>query len=88
MVVCKDDHVLPLVAKVFHKVCGHVSDVVDAAAELAALAKIIDADEQGFSAASALRVLEVVAVGCSLAKLLGSRWRRGRRPRVPMGVCI
>lgn len=78
LVVGEDDHVLALVAKMLGQVGGHVADIIDAAAQLAALAKVVDADQQGFPLAGALRVLEGVVLGMAVAEALRGRgWRRG-----------
>lgn len=45
LVVCQDDHVLPLVSKILRQVCCHVADVVDAPTKLPALAKVVDSDQ-------------------------------------------
>lgn len=75
LVICEQDHVLPLVAKVLDQVRGHVADVIDAASQLAALAKVVDADEQGLPAAVALGVLEgIVGRGAVAEMLWGGRW--------------
>jgi hypothetical protein len=58
------------------KVSGHVADIIDTAAELSALVKVIDSDEKSFSPAGAVRVSEIVAVGGAMAELLRCR-RRG-----------
>ncbi len=76
-VVGQDDHVLALVVVVFAEEVGHVVDVVDAAAQLALLAKVVDADEQRLALTRAVGVLERVALGRTVAELL--RRRRGRR---------
>jgi hypothetical protein len=71
-------HVFAPVAKVFDQVSRHVSDVVDAAAQLAALAKIVDADQKCFPPTRALRVLEGIALRRPKPKVLGRMRRRGR----------
>jgi hypothetical protein len=88
LVVGQDDHVLALVAKVRVQVAAHVLDVVDAAAQLALLAEVVDADQQGFPAAGAVGVLEGVISRRTMAEVLGMRrrWRRGGV--VPLGVSI
>lgn len=79
LVVGEQDHVLPLVAKVLDQVRGHVAHVIDAAPQLASLAKVVDADEQGLTAAVTLRVLERIVGGGAGAKVLwgGRGWARG-----------
>lgn len=74
LVVGKDDHVLALVAKMLDEIGRHVPDVVDAPPQLAALAKVVDADQQGFPPAVALRVLKGVALGMAIAEGLGGGW--------------
>ena len=70
LIICKDHHVLPLVAKMLGKVSSHVADVIDTATQLAALAKVVDSDQQGFSPAGAVGVSEGIAVGGAVAELL------------------
>lgn len=82
LVVGEDDHVLALVAKLLDQVGRHVPDVVDAPPQLASLAKVVDADQQGLPPAVALRVLEGVALGMAIAEGLGGRGRLGRVVRV------
>lgn len=76
LIVCENNHVFAAVAKVLREVRCHVAHVVDAAAQLAALAKVVDADEQGLAAAGALRVLERVVGGGAGAELLRVLGRR------------
>lgn len=71
LIVRQDDHVLPLVAEMLDEVGRHVPYVVDAAAELAALAKVVDADEQRFPSARAVGVSKSIALGRALPKVLG-----------------
>lgn len=71
LIVCEDDHVFPLVAKVLDEVGRHVAHVVDAASKLATLAKIVDANQQAFPPAITLRVLKVVVLWVAIAKALG-----------------
>jgi hypothetical protein len=44
LVVSQDDHVLAFVAEVLDEIARHIPYVVDTAAELTALAKIVDAN--------------------------------------------
>lgn len=78
LVVGQEHHILALVAKELVQIGAHVLDVVDAAAQLPALAKVVDANQQRLAAAVAGRVLERVAVGGAVAKVLGAcgrgRW--------------
>jgi hypothetical protein len=62
------------------QICRHVLHVVDAAAELATLAKIVDADEKSLSSASAVGVLESIAGGGAMSKVLRLRRRRRWSP--------
>lgn len=81
LVVGQEDHIFPLVSKVAVQIRAHVLDIVDAAAQLASLPEVVDADEQCFPAAIAGRVFERVAVGSAVAEVLLLCWRR-RRPAV------
>ena len=62
------------------QICRHVLHVVDAAAELATLAKVVDPDEKSLSSAGAVGVLESIAVGSTMPKVLRLRRRRRRSP--------
>ena len=78
LVVGQDDHVFSGVPEALVEVCGHVFDVVDAAAQLAALPKVVYSDQESFSPASAVTVLKGVAIGSSMTELLRCRawnWR-------------
>ena len=88
LVVGPDHHVLALVAQVLGRVAAHVLDVVDAAAQLALLAKVVDADEQGFPAAGAVGVLKGVAARGALAEGLGLGGRRRGSAVVSLDVSI
>lgn len=77
LVVGQDDHVLSLVAVPLDEEGRDVVDIVDAAAQLAILAKVVDADEQSLATAGTVGVLESIAFGGTVAELLGNR-RRGR----------
>lgn len=70
LVVGQYDHVFTSVSKVLGKIGRHVANIVDASAKLAALAKIVDADEEGLASASALRVFERVALGSTASEVL------------------
>jgi hypothetical protein len=78
LVVGKNNHILSLITEMLGEVCSHVADIVDTAAELTALAKVVDSNEQSFPPASASRVSEVITGGCAVTELLGCRGR-GRR---------
>lgn len=80
LVVGQDDHVLALVAVALDQEGGDVLDVVDAAAQLALLAEVVDADQQRLALPRAVRVLEGVALRGPVAELLGRRRRRRSRP--------
>lgn len=77
LIVGQNDHVFSLVAKLLHQVGRHVSDIVDAASQLATLTKVVDTNQQRFSAASAVGVSESIA-WCAVTKALRPI-RRGRR---------
>lgn len=90
LVICQEHHVLSLVVEMAVQIGAHVLHVVDAATELSALAKVVDADEQGFPATVASRVLERVAVRRAVAESLrgGWWWRRTTRAVVLLLSCI
>lgn len=69
LVVGEQDHVLALVIVLVDQEGRQVLDVVDAAAQLALLPKVVDADQQGLATPVALRVLECVSLGRAVAEL-------------------
>jgi len=78
LVVCEDNHVLALIAKVFDEVCRHVPDIIDATPKLTALAKVVYSNQQRFPPPSALRVLESISLRRTISEMLGSLgWWRG-----------
>jgi hypothetical protein len=78
LVVGKDNHVLALVTKMLDQIRRHVPDIIDASSQLAALAKVVDADEQSFSPAGTHAILKGVVLRGSVAKGLGAGRRRDR----------
>lgn len=74
LVIGEQNHVLPLVAKVLDQVRGHVAHVIDTAPQLATLAEVVNADEQGLPAAVALRVLERIVGGGAGTEMLWGGW--------------
>jgi hypothetical protein len=88
LIIGEDDHILSLIAKVLNEIPGHVSDIIDAAAELSALPEVINADQQRFPSASALRVLECIPLRGAIAEVLWRLWRRRGSLMVPMDVRI
>jgi hypothetical protein len=70
LVIGKNDHVLPPVAKLLSQKGCHIAHVIDAAAQLAALAEVIDTDQEGLTATRAFRVLEGIALRSATAELL------------------
>jgi hypothetical protein len=78
LVVGQDNHILLLVVVPLHKERRDIVDIVDAASELALLAKVVDTDEQSLPLTGTVGVLEGVALRCTMSELLGNvRWRRG-----------
>lgn len=69
LVVGEQDHVLALVVVLVDQERRQVLDVVDAAAQLALLAKVVDTNQQCLATPVALRVLECVSLGCAVAEL-------------------
>ena len=76
LIIRQDNHVLPLVAIALVEEPRHVGDVVDAAAQLALLAKVVDADEESLAATAAVGVLESVALRRAAAEGLRALRRR------------
>lgn len=88
LVVGQEHHVLPLVVEMAVEICAHVLHVVDAAAELSALAKVVDSDEESFPAPVASRVLERIAIRRTVAEALRcSRWRGRAAGAVVLLLC-
>lgn len=63
LVIRQAHHVLSLVAEVSIQVGGHVLHVVDAPSQLAALAEIVDSNQESLSSTGAVGVLEGVPAG-------------------------
>jgi len=70
LVIRQYHHVLPPVPELLRQECRHVLNVVDAPAELALLAEVVDADQQRLPLARAVGVLERVALWGAVAELL------------------
>ena len=87
-VVGEDDHVLALVAKVLKQVRRHVLDVVDATPQLPALPEVVDPDQQRLAPARAVRVLEGIALWCSVPEALRCAGWRWRGLVVPVRICV
>lgn len=79
LVVRQDHHVLPLIAVTFVQEPRHIVHIVDAAAQLALLTKVVNADEQGLATTTAVGVLEGVALRRAVTKLLRALRRRRSR---------
>jgi hypothetical protein len=90
LVVCEEHHVLSRVAKVLIQIRRHVPNVVDTAAQLPFLAEVVDPNQQGFSFARTVRVLEIISLWCSVPKRYGlTRWgRRGAVVAVVVRVLV
>lgn len=78
LVISEYDHVFSPIAKVLNQVRRHVAHVVDTSAQLTALTKVVDANQERFPAAGAVRVPEGVVCGGALAELLRAGWGRRR----------
>lgn len=87
LIIGENDHIPPTIAKLLMKKDRHVSDIVDAAMQLVGLAEVVDANEEGTTAAGAGRVAEVVVGGGTLAEVLGTLGRGRREIRGP-GSCF
>ena len=83
LVVGQNDHILALIPIALNEEARDVVNIVDAAAKLAFLAKVVDTDEQSLAPAGTVGVLESIAFGSSMAELL--RRRRRRRTGAGMG---
>ena len=70
LIVCQDDHVFSLVAEMTVQICRHVLDVVDTSSQLASLPEVVDAYEKCFSSTCAVGILESVARGSAMSKIL------------------
>ena len=68
LIVGKEHHIFPGVAEVLIKIRRHILDIVNTSTKLSLLTKIVDSDQQRFPLSCAARILEVVALGCTMAK--------------------
>lgn len=86
LVVGQDDHIFSFIAKVFGEIGGHIPRIVNTAAQLSSLAKIVYAYKKRFSPTGAITVLESVVCGSSMSKMLRAGGRRRRRTIIAMVV--
>jgi hypothetical protein len=68
LVIGKNDHVLPLVAKVLVQECRHVFDVVDASPQLPSLSKVVYSYQKRLSSPRGVRVLESIILWSTTSK--------------------
>lgn len=87
LIICKKNHVPSLVSKMLVQISRHVLDVIDTAAQLATLVEVVDSNQQSFPTAGTVGVLEGVAAGCPVAKLL-RLLRRGWRVVAALHVLL
>ena len=69
-VVAQHDHIFPSISKVRVQIPSHVLSIVDTPLECSTLPGIVYADEKRLAFARAGRVLELIALGCSISKSL------------------
>ena len=86
LIVCKNDHILPFVAKILDEIARHVSDIVNATSELSALSEVVDADQERFTPTRTLRVLKGVILRGAISEMLGRLRGRWRSLMVPVNV--
>ena len=72
LIVRQDDHVLPLVPIPLDKEGGDVMYIIDTASQFTVLPKVVDTNQQGLTLTGTVGVLESVATGSSMSKLLGT----------------
>lgn len=70
LVIGKDHHVLVLIANLLREVGNHITHIINTAAKLAALVKIVNTNQQGFPPAYIVGVSEGIAIEAIVAKLL------------------
>lgn len=76
LIIGQEHHVLALVVEVLVEVSRHVLNIVDASSKLPSLTKIVDANQQRLPSAATIRVLELIALRRTVAKILHLCWRR------------
>lgn len=54
LIIRQDHHVFPAIAEMLRQVGRHVPNIVDTSAQLAALPKVVDANQEGLSASCAI----------------------------------
>ena len=86
LVICQNHHVFPRITKIPIQICRHIFHVIDTTAQLTALAKVVDADQQRFAATRAGGVLEIVSLRSAVAEALGSLRRRRGGVVVPLEI--
>lgn len=77
LIIRQDHHVFSGVTEVLVEIGRHVLNIVDTSAQLPLLIEIVDTDQQRLPLSCAARILEVVALGCTMAERDRST-RRGR----------
>jgi hypothetical protein len=88
LIVGQNNHVLSFVSEMLVQVGRHVLRIVNAASELAALAEVVDADEERFPPSGTSGILECVALGRAVSEVLGLRWWRWGRIVITLHVSI
>lgn len=76
LIIGQDDHVLALVSVTLNEESRDIVDIVDTAAKLTILAKVVDTDQQGLAFTCTVGVLECVTIRGTVTELLRNRWRR------------
>jgi hypothetical protein len=86
LVISQDNHILTLVVIALREEGSEVVHIVDTPPKLSVLTKVVDADEESLALSRAVGVLEGVALGGTVAELLGRRGRRRTCAGVMSGV--
>ena len=79
LVIGEYHHVLPTVAKSLDQILRHVLHIVDTAAQLSFLSKVVNSNQQRLALAGTFRILEAIPLGRAGAEGDCAAWR-GRGP--------
>lgn len=88
LVIGQNDHVFALIAEMLCQIRRHIPYVVDAASQLSALTKVVDAHKQSFPPSGTGTILEGIILRSTVAKRLRASGRRWRCVLVAVAVGI
>lgn len=89
LIIGKYHHILSTVSKGLDQIFGHILHIIDTAAQLPLLSKVVDSNQQRFAFAGTFRILKAVPLGCPVAEGYCAAWRgRGASAIRLRGSCM